>query len=433
MTNQDYLREWYKLDTSAKIYPALESPRNTTLFRISMSLKQNVDVDVLHQALDDIKPRFPYFNVHLRTGLFWNYLEKNDNPSIIWPETPIPCERIYSVYNNGYLYMIRVHENRIAVEFSHVLTDGFGGMEFLKTLVAHYLYLHGDLKQSLKLLFNPGEIPEPQEYEDAFLKVLEIEKDSPKKNDERALFNDSKVYKIKDRVLPVGRYEITSAVVSVSDLKQIAHQFGVKITELLAGLYLEALLYCQNSQIKKKSKHRRISMQIPVNMRQFYPIKSMRNFSLFLVPAIDPREIRNFEDILAAIRNHMEKNANRDFLQTMVRDNCALGESKFIAHVPLGIKKMVIRYLANTKGMTQFSGTISNLGVCRLPKEMEKHVRSMNCILGPPNDTKTVCTVLGYKDKITITFGRTIKHAEIEKHIFRRLVDMGASVEIHSN
>lgn len=427
------LRDWYKLDTSAKIYPALESPRNTTLFRVSMTLKEPVDTDRLKQALDIVKKRFPYYNVHLKAGIFWNYLEKNDNESIIWPESPTPCERIYSIYNNGYLYMVRVYGKRIAMEFSHVLTDGFGGLEFLKLLVSQYLVLSGKMKENAPGYFSLDEKPAAEEYEDAFLKVLEMEKNNEKNNDKRALFNDTKVFKIPDRVLPVGKYHVITGIMPVEQLKSICKEYGVSITVLLAGIYAESLIHLQKDRVKNKKKHRLVSMQIPVNMRQLYNIKCMRNFSLFLVPLVDPHKISCFKDILAVIKDHMSSHVNKEYLQTMVKDNCALAESKIISRVPLGLKKMVIRYLANTQGSSQFSGTISNLGVVKLPEEFSEHIESMNCILGPPSDTKTATTVLGFKDKVHVTFGRITKDAQVEKLFFQRLVELGADVELSSN
>ena len=54
-------------------------------------------------------------------------------------------------------------------------------------------------------------------------------------------------------------------------------------------------------------------------------------------------------------------------------------------------------------------------------------------ILGACPNSKCGCSATGYKDKMHITFGRVIKDAYVEKHVFRRLVEMGADVEIRSN
>ena len=99
--------KWYRLDTSAKIYPALESIRNPSIFRVSVNLTKTVNPNILIQALENIKDRFPYYNVHIKQGFFWNYLEENTSKLNIWKDTQSPCSRIHPLFNNGYLYKVR--------------------------------------------------------------------------------------------------------------------------------------------------------------------------------------------------------------------------------------------------------------------------------------------------------------------------------------
>lgn len=425
---------WYRLDTSAKIYPALESPENPTIFRVSMTLQENIDETILLKALTLIKPRFPYYNVHLKTGIFWNYLEHNDNPFRLWPEIPFPCERLYRIYNNGYLYLVRIYKKRIIVEFSHVLTDGSGAMEFLKTLVTHYLILTGKLLTVPEGIMNIHESPAEEEFQDAFLKVMELEKDRIKKSTgQRTLFNKSTVFKIRDKFLPLGKYHIITGIIPLDDLKSIAKRYQVKITELLGALYIEALIHIQHEQVKNKSKHKPIGLEIPVNMRSLYPIKSMRNFSLFVVPRTDPTRIYTFEDITQLLKSYMKTHITKDHLFPMVRDNCGLGENKFLKYTPVNIKNFVIQYLSNTQGHSQFSGIISNLGPIQLADELKEHIDEVGVLLGRSYHSLTGCAVLGYKQNIHINFGRVNKEPFIEKHMFRRLVELGAHVKIRSN
>jgi len=425
---------WFRLDTSATIYPALESPESTNIFRIWAELEEDIDVDIVQETLDIIKPRFPYFNVYLRTGIFWHYFEQNDNPSIIWPDTPQPCERLYPIYNNGFQYLVRIYKNKLSAEFSHMLTDGGGAMEFLKTLITHYLIIKGKLDSVPEGIMDIHEEPHPEEYEDAFLKVLEIEKNnldnSPR---QRNLFNTDAVFQMKDHKLPLGKYKVIIGTIPMEDLKKISKSYGCTITELLVALYVEALILIQHDQVKNPRKHRSIGMEIPVNMRNLYPIPSMRNFSLFLVPRFDPKHIEKFEDIIAFLKPFMVKHNTREFLLTMVQDNCALVQNKLIKYAPIMIKDFIIRYLSNTQGHAQFSGAISNLGAIHLPKEVEEHVRDMGVLLGPTYHCLTGCGVVGFKDHIHVNFGRINKNPLVEKHVFRRLVEMGAKVSIRSN
>ena len=48
------------------------------------------------------------------------------------------------------MFRIRYYDKRIAIEYFHALTDGYGGMTFLLTLTAEYLRL----KKGLKIEYN---------------------------------------------------------------------------------------------------------------------------------------------------------------------------------------------------------------------------------------------------------------------------------------
>ena len=424
--------KWYTLDTSAKIYPAIESMRNPALFRVSMRLDTMIDGDVLLQAVKDTQKRFPYYNVHMKQGLFWHYLEENGHEPFVWLDAPRPCERIYPSFNNGYLYRIRYFDQNIALEIFHVLTDGYGAMELLKCVVHRYLVLKGQISEKCSGVMDIDETPDAEESEDAFITVTRQEP-MPDMAKDRSLFGSKNSFHIQDRVFSPSGYHAITGVIPVSEIKEAAKRYDATVTQYLAALYLEALIYVQSKQVKDKRRHREVSVQIPVNMRKMFLSKCMRNFSLFVIPSVNPRKIKKFEDLIPEVKAIMAEYLSRDYLLAMMHENCALAENKVLAMVPAGIKNLVIRYIHNTKGASQFSGTISNLGVVQLDKAMSKHVENVQFVLGPSPHEKCSCGITGYQDHLYMTFGRGIKDPKIERHIFRRLVQSGVSVKIKSS
>ena len=67
--------KWYQLDNAAKIIPSTARGGNTRVFRITCELKEEVDPQILQNALDQTIIDFPHFNCVLRKGLFWYYLD----------------------------------------------------------------------------------------------------------------------------------------------------------------------------------------------------------------------------------------------------------------------------------------------------------------------------------------------------------------------
>ncbi len=77
--NGDKKKFWFTLDNAAKIFPGQNSNTWSNSFRVCFELKEKVEPDILKQALSDIMPRFPCYNVRIRRGFFWYYLEENKN------------------------------------------------------------------------------------------------------------------------------------------------------------------------------------------------------------------------------------------------------------------------------------------------------------------------------------------------------------------
>ncbi len=133
---------WYKVDNVAKVFLASVSRRDPRVFRVSCTLNEDVDPDRLNQALEQTARENPQFQVTLHRGLFWHYFESTNLKPQAVPETLAPCAMLYGPQiKNELLYRVSYYGARINVEMFHAISDGNGGMVFLKTLVHNYLQL----------------------------------------------------------------------------------------------------------------------------------------------------------------------------------------------------------------------------------------------------------------------------------------------------
>ena len=117
--------------------------------------------------------RFPYFSVSLGSGIFWHFLEFNDQPPRIQAEEKIPCTAFAVNRKNEPLYRVIVKANRISVEFVHILTDGGGGLEYLKSLIYTYLIITGEHISSPADIIHPGMPVSEEEFEDGYNKYFQ--------------------------------------------------------------------------------------------------------------------------------------------------------------------------------------------------------------------------------------------------------------------
>ena len=133
---------WDKLDNTAHLFPSIAGENMTNVYRISVDLNEEIQRDYLQQALDMVLPKFDGFNVRLRIGVFWYYFEENGKRAPkVSEEIMFPCRYIRQNRNHNYLFRVTYYGCRINLEVFHVLTDGMGGINFLRELTYQYLRL----------------------------------------------------------------------------------------------------------------------------------------------------------------------------------------------------------------------------------------------------------------------------------------------------
>ena len=81
---------WVRLDNAAKIYPAARRKNWSNVFRQSVTLRDEVDTDVLKAALNVTVKRFPSIAARLRKGAFWYYLQQVESTPEIREEYSYP-------------------------------------------------------------------------------------------------------------------------------------------------------------------------------------------------------------------------------------------------------------------------------------------------------------------------------------------------------
>ena len=134
---------WFALDYAAKIYPLSLAHGQISLFRLSVYLKAPVQPEILQIALTFTIKRFPQFATTLKKGFFWHYLDSTKGHYPVMEEVERPLYPIRVSLSGSKTFKVLYFQNRISVEIFHALTDGSGGMVFLKTLIREYFRLLG--------------------------------------------------------------------------------------------------------------------------------------------------------------------------------------------------------------------------------------------------------------------------------------------------
>ncbi len=215
-------KNWYRLDNAAKIYPVLMRSRHGGYFRLAVLLHEPVDPVILQQALEATLKRFPFFAVRLRRGLFWYYLESYDGIPKIEPDVQNPMRPWTRKEIKKFLFRVRYDQKRISVEFFHALTDGSGGMVFLKTLAAAYLRLRGDFCGIGAGALDINRPADSDEMEDAYKRYSNF----------RVVHRprETKAFHLQGTIMPGHWLQIISGVLLLDRVKSVARSYGISVT-----------------------------------------------------------------------------------------------------------------------------------------------------------------------------------------------------------
>ena len=417
---------WMRLDNAAKIYPAARNQNWSNTFRLSATLTEDVDTDVLQQALEVTVPRFPSIAARLRRGLFWYYLQQLARVPRIREESSYPLTHMSRDEVRQCAFRVIVWKNRIAVEFFHSLTDGSGGLVFLKTLVAEYLeQKYGISVPTGQGILDRREAPDPAELEDCFLKYAGKVSAPREEHD---------AWRMYGTLEPDGFQHLTCLRLPVGEVLRKAHEYGISLTAYLGAVMMQALQDLQQLQ-EPEQKHRKpIRMQIPVNLRTLFPSSSLRNFALYTTPEIDPRLGRyTFPEICAAIRHRMGLDINPKVMSAKIAANVCNEQILAVKLMPLFLKNIVMKAVFLAVGERTSCLSLSNLGAVRLPEEMTPYVQRLDFILSPQASRPHNCGILSSGDTLYINFIRNIREPSLEYHFFRVLQSQGLPVTVESN
>lgn len=417
---------WMPLDNAAKIYPAARSHNWTNAFRLSATLKEDVDTKVLQSALDVTIRRFPSLGTRLRKGLFWYYLQQVSHAPAIRQEMSYPLTRMTRKDLRDCALRVIVYHNRIAVEFFHSLTDGNGGVIFLKALVAEYL----QQKYHLVIPAEQGvvgrlEEPSPEELEDSFLKYAGPVSASRRENN---------AWHLKGTPEPDGFLNVTCFQLPVAQVLEQAHHYCVSMTTFLSAALMQAILNLQAQQIPNRRYRKYVRLLIPVNLRRLFPSKSMRNFALYTTPEVDPKlGDYSFEELCQIIQHRMALDVTPKQMSARIATNVKSERVFLLKITPLFIKNLVMKAVFLAVGERKSCLCLSNLGQVTLPKEMEAYVERLDFILSSQAMSPHNCGVLSYKDTLYVNFTRNIVEPNLEREFFLVLREMGLPVEVQSN
>jgi len=413
---------WEKLDNTAHLFPVISGEKMSNVYRISVELTEEIKKEPLQEALDIVLPKFNGFNLRLRKGIFWYYFEENGKTAPrVKEEDAYPCRYIIQNKNNSYLFRVTYFGKRINLEVFHALTDGMGGINFLKELTYQYLRLvHPKLRRQLK---DELSTETSLNREDSFLQ--HYKKAHPKK------YATKRAYLVKGEQLSAGEFGVIHGFMQISQLKEACKRYGVSINEYLVAVFAWAVYKKGQRSISEKYPLR---IAVPVNLRPYFESVTTKNFFVMVSAEFIPEKDREytFSEVLTVIKESLRNQIQKEYLEESFSYNVSNEMNIMARAIPLFIKNIAIKSVYTSIALANTS-TVTNIGNISVEDAYRPYIDMFHAILPMSKGQNVKGTICSYGDRLGFSFSSVLKDTLVQRTFFRQLSLDGVTVKIESN
>ena len=406
----------YPLDNSSKIYPVSMHEDWMSIYRLSYYLKEPVIKEVLQLALTFTMIRFPLFRTSIHKGFFWNYLDSISKHFKVHKEDNIPCSKINIDKFNTQAFRVSYFDKRISCEFFHVLADAFGGMVFLTTLVNEYLRLLGKKISYNEYAKDIREEINSEELEDAFLRNYKKAKGGN--------LVEEKALEIDGRLSIVKPCQVIQFDLDLEKVHNLSKHYDVTINELLLTYLFQVISY-------STSKEGKIQIQVPINVRKYYPTKTFRNYSLYTTICINKSDIKDFDSTLKLVRKQSREKITKDEVDKVAYN--AIHLIKSIRFIPLFIKSPIANFIYSHFGDKSSTAVLSNLGKIDITDSMKKEVTKADFVLGTNRSNKILFSVVTINNIIELSLSKFTTNKSLENNLYNLLKENDLIIKVHGS
>ena len=230
----------------------------------------------------------------------------------------------------------------------------------------------------------------------------------------------------------MGRIHVITASIPVLPLRELAARYGATVNDLLVALYIQA--FCRLQLAGEHHPRRPIVIAVPVNMRRFYPSRTLRNFFLRVHPQVNQvYGAFTLEEIIAEVHFSMKLMTNEKYLNAQMFANVRSERMLGARLVPLLLKNQILRLAYLIYGDSRTTSTLTNVGTIQLPEAMQARVEGFDVMMGPSLSNWINCAAVSYQDVLTLTFSRRMREPLVERLFLTQLVQLGIPVQVSSN
>ncbi len=405
---------WYKVDNVAKVFLATAGKRDTRTLRVSCSLWDDIEPDILQEALLCAIQQRPQFQVRIRRGLFWHYMEDTDIQPVVVEEHGRVCPQLYASNRAMLHYQVSYFYNRINLDLFHAISDGTGALEFLNIIVLEYLKLkYPERYDSVKIHSGASESDLNEDSYRQFFENMGLKGSQLKK-----------AYHPGGMRLPYDQLQFFEVHIPTAEILPKAKEMGVSLTSYIGASFMQAI----KDDMPSRCKTPLVNVSMPVNLRNYYPSHTSRNFFNNINIAHSFDEPISFADLAREFDVTMKSNLTPDKIKAQMDSFETMEYVAPVRVVPLAIKQLTVKYGSKASDK-KVSVVLSNLGVQKPPAEIADMILNYSAFCSSSN---LFSTMSSYNGDLTLGITSPYSNTGVVKDLVRGFTEQGMHVRAYA-
>lgn len=419
--NNHQNNDWYKMDNVANVFLASFNKRDTRCMRVSATLTEEINPELLQKAVDITMKTQQQFQVRIRRGFFWHYLEPTNIAPKVVPEEGRPCPLLYGNRYQGFLHFkVSFYQNRINIDMFHALGDGTGALGLLHLVVGNYLKLVH--KNEIDDILPHAKGSKADRIRNSYEQFYGDKEGAIPKT---ILNKKKKAYHIQSRKLPYDQLQFFEIHTSASVLKKKAKELSVGMSAYIGARLMIAI----NEDRSLVHRSKPITISVPVNLRNYYPSDTMRNF----FNSVDISHVFTNDDTLESLALEFDTKLKEALVPENIQNQMNRYESMerlfFTRVVPLRIKQAVIRCFAKKEAKT-VTAVLSNLGKVEVPESQKKYIKGISDYC---STDKLFITMTSYGDDMCFGIASAYSGTSVLRNLIDGLQKDGANITLYAS
>ena len=213
-------------------------------------------------------------------------------------------------------------------------------------------------------------------------------------------------------------YAVSFGGVRVDDVRAAAKSMGASVTAFMCGAIARAV---HNTQSRPS---RDVVLMVPVNLRDMFPSRTLRNFVNFVRLVFRHGECTTLADFVSSAAKQLKEKATPDEMAKFMSTTVSTERSLPLRLAPLGLKILaarIVRFFIKSRQTLIFS----NLGRVSLPEGTG--VRRIVFNLNVSKTSRVNIGALSLGDEMTVAFTRSVRERTLEDELFAVLEGAGVT------